>query len=100
MMTLASSCSALATSTSCRSPGDRRSIGVSGGNVEIDLLQKRARARVERGPVDQAQAVLVGAAGKRSMKMFSAIERLPKRLSSWWMKATPAALACLGFCGA
>ena len=46
MMILASSWSALATSTSWRSPGERRSSGVSGGEVEIDLARAaRASAR-------------------------------------------------------
>ena len=95
MMRRASTCSALATSTSCRSPGkalDQR-------------VGRRARPTRPAAPRDRVGDRRRGqsarrAAGKRLMKMFSAIVRLVKRLSSWWMKAMPAALGSRGLAGA
>ena len=91
MMIAASSCSALATSTSWRSPGDSRSTGVSGARSRSTCASSCAR-RARRWLRGRSSASgPKRRRGKPSMKMFSAIVRLLKRLSSWWMKAMPCA---------
>ena len=57
-----------------------------GAEIELDFAQQRRRSaragarRSMRPPLPR---------GMSPMKMFSAIVRLEKRLSSWWMKAMP-----------
>ena len=94
----ASTESALATSTSCRSPGDRRSTRHVGRDVQVHHGQELLGA--PRGSRRGSAAAPCPWCGKSLMKKFSAMVRLVKRFSSWWMKAMPARSASRGSRGA
>ena len=68
-----------------------------GRQVQADLAPA-ARPCARRAPA--GRSIPPRLRGIRVMKMFSAIERLEKRLSSWWMKAKPARSASRGLPGA
>ena len=94
-----SALSALAISTSWRSPCGRRHDRRRGRDLQVDererLLRLRSRS-VRRSMNGRPRTSL----GKMSRNMFSATLRLGNRLSSWWMKAMPSASASREFGGA
>ena len=86
--------SALAISTSCRSPCDRRLTGVF-GCTSRSTADNSSCVRV-RTFVRSMNGSPGTRLGKPAMNRFSATVRLRNRLSSWWMNAMPRASASRG----
>ena len=86
--------SALAISTSCRSPSESRSTGVRGSTGD----GKNSLSRREVSRAIAARSTRPARVGKAPTPMctFSAIERFGNRLNSWWIAAIPKERASSG----
>ena len=91
MTTRASAARARAISTSWRAPGPRSPTSARG-----DTSRPTARSRSRACASSRLRSSRKPRRGRRARKRFSATLRLGRRFSSWWMYATPRAMASAG----